>query len=497
MKTPSVQQARSRLESNTIELRKRKRTEQQLRRRVQAPELDYVFDLSLLSIEPRLGEPNQNPIDLLKLLFGVLEIQPPEDQLQVCLSCIQSIIGNFTDEYALLHDADLRPLYVLSCRYLQAYLDCSNFPPEIVYEASMILCNLTHSFQGFCEVFIEQDGVEVLIRALDVCEVRALESLIVTIGNISSYGRDLAAQFIAKGFLKTILFRLQGCDRTQSWLKQTGWAVSILIRYIEIRADENFYDVIEIFSNLKDLDDQKSNDDILWGCVRLTSSDDDCLLAFSKSSLLAFVFRQLKQSSVKSDISVVRTAGNLVSGSSYVTQQMLDLGLAELLVSYLTFPNEKLAKEAMWAFSNIAIDSPQNAMRIFKHSIVPHAVRALWSKDGPLAKEASHLLINLAATLPSSSVERLHTEFKIFQIAGQRPEALDPDVLLNILLALRTFLTRVEPFQLSSILDSLDADGWTHTLELVQHHENQNIYGACAVILKEFFDAEDEAFQFS
>mmetsp|Transcript_29263 Transcript_29263/g.52329 ORF Transcript_29263/g.52329 Transcript_29263/m.52329 type:complete len:239 (-) Transcript_29263:1891-2607(-) len=164
MQTPSIQQARSRLESNTVELRKKKRIEQQLRRRVQVPETELVFDISLLSIEPRLVDSNQSPIELLQLLFGVLEIEPPTGQLHTCLACIQTIISSFTEEYASLHDAELRPLYELSSRRIKEYLDTSAYPAEIVHEALLLLSDLTASSTTFCYAYCELGGVEQLLR---------------------------------------------------------------------------------------------------------------------------------------------------------------------------------------------------------------------------------------------------------------------------------------------------------------------------------------------
>jgi len=502
MQTPSIQQARSRLESNTVELRKKKRIEQQLRRRVQVPETELVFDISLLSIEPRLVDSNQSPIELLQLLFGVLEIEPPTGQLHTCLACIQTIISSFTEEYASLHDAELRPLYELSSRRIKEYLDTSAYPAEIVHEALLLLSDLTASSTTFCYAYCELGGVEPLLNAYSCCGPIQLESFVLAIGNIASCDKDLGQLFLERNVSKILLSLLHTLDKNQKWQKQLPWTMSMLVRHVDIKPDDLFFDALQIFDKLKDLEDPVPDEDILWGSFVLTRKNDDCIVEFAKTSLLSFALAKLKQSSVKTSVSVLKVIGNLLSGSSpgsiQVSQRLIDLGVIELLAQYLAIPNDILSKEALWSLSNIAADNTQNAVRMFKPSIVPHAARGLWSQNTPLAIEASYLILNLAASLPCEVIERLHSEYNVFNLSDRRVESLDPKVLMNILLALRSFLHKVaQGDQLNSVLDGLEVGGWGAALEFVQRHENESIYAAAALILKEYFDAEVETFEFS
>jgi hypothetical protein len=429
---------------------------------------------------------------MLKLLVGVLENEPAVEQLQVSLECIYNVVYDLKE---CPHEVGL--LIESISKYLRQFLDFAKYPDTVVWEAMLIVCSFTNLSNSFIIDFVEQGGVPLLMDMLRRADPGMLESVIVSIGNISSLDRRFAGMFLEEGASSVLVSLLHSGSEHQIWHKQLSWTTGMMTQHYLKQLNTVFYETLQIFSKLKDFRDTEADIDILWGCMHLTSGEDEALAVFAKSDLMQFVLNKLKQSSVKTCPAVLKAIGNLLSGPTTVSQPLLDLGVAELLIQYLSLPCEPLVSEALFSLSNIATESAQCAMRVFKHSVVPHAVRGLWSKYKPLAKEACFYLLNLAQRLPVDTVERLQTEFNVFSLASHQLESLELEVLCNFLMALWTLLRRsAEGYQINALLNSLEVAGWPEALERVQLYDNEEVYSVSSVILKEFFDGE-ETFEFS
>jgi hypothetical protein len=429
---------------------------------------------------------------MLKLLVGVLENEPAVEQLQVSLECIYSVVHDLKE---CPHEVGL--LIESISKYLRQFLDFAKYPDTVVWEAMLIVCCFTNLSDSFIIDFVEQGGVPLLMDLLRKAGPGMLESVIVTIGNISNFDQRFAGMFLEEGATNVFVSLLQSGEDHQIWHRQLSWTAGVMAHHYLKQLNTVFYETLQIFSKLKDFRDPEADIDILWGCTYLTSGEDETLAVFAKSDLLHFVLNKLKQSSVKTCPAVLKVIAHLLSGSTTVSQPLLDLGVAELLIQYLSLPCEPLVSEALFSLSNIATESAQCAMRVFKHSVVPHAVRGLWSKYKPLAREACFYLLILARNLPIDTVERLQTEFNVFSLVSHQLESLELEVLCNFLMALWVLLQRsAEGYHINAILNSLEVTGWPEALERVQLYENEEVYSVASVILKEFFDGE-ETFEFS
>jgi hypothetical protein len=495
MQSPSLTQARQRIEACTAELRKQKRTELQLKRRLQTSHTDFAFASNLEVLEPRLLTP-QTPEVLLELLLGVLKNYPQE--AQVTLASIQRVTATFSDDFARQHDNELQPLYTLSARLLEEYLDSDRHPPAVVKEALLALSELAPISSDFISAFEATAAVSRLIQLVPICEQTLLEPLMVSIGNLSS-DKTIAAEFRRGGVLKAFDSILKTVDRTQAWQKQCAWTTSKIIQGSIRQPDAVYYESLQIFSKLKELEDPQADTDILWGCCALTSGDEATIEEFMRSELFPFAFNKLRLWSIKANsVAVLGVFSNLLSGDTSVTRQLLAFGAADLIAQYLTLEDDYLVKEALLGLSNIAIDSPASAMKLLTSAIVPHAVRSVGSRHPPLASEACYFLYAMAKTLPTCLTERLHSEFNAFDISSRGLSHLEPAALHNLLMALQALLrVACQSSQLEAVVSSLEVSGWMPALEFLHDSANEQVSSVASDILKDFFDCDTQTFHFS
>lgn len=80
---------------------------------------------------------------------------------------------------------------------------------------------------------------------------------------------------------------------------------------------------------------------------------------------------------------VLRTVGNIITGSDEQTQMMIDAGIVPNLLWLLDYPNKKVNKEVCWTISNISAGSEDQIQAIIDAALVPRLLRLLkTSKPG-------------------------------------------------------------------------------------------------------------------
>lgn len=77
-----------------------------------------------------------------------------------------------------------------------------------------------------------------------------------------------------------------------------------------------------------------------------------------------------KKAEEKTHIYSLKLLGNMTLGTDVQVQRLIDIGLLDILYSYLNTSNLKLLKETIWGISNIAAGTLSQINRIYESKIL-------------------------------------------------------------------------------------------------------------------------------
>eukprot|EP00457_Paulinella_chromatophora_P008161 gb/GEZN01008190.1/.p1 GENE.gb/GEZN01008190.1/~~gb/GEZN01008190.1/.p1 ORF type:complete len:283 (-),score=58.27 gb/GEZN01008190.1/:153-1001(-) len=196
---------------------------------------------------------------------------------------------------------------------------------------------------------------------------------------------------------------------------------------------------------------------------------------------------------------VLRTVGNIVTGSDRQTQEMLDKGVLGMLIPLLVNHKRAIRKEACWTLSNITAGSAEQIQRCIAESVLPPLITVLRGDEFNVQKEACWALSNI-----TNNGKREHILYMVKQ--GLLPSLCnilpcsDSKIVMVALEGIENTLKIGQQEADSSGSDNLFCDiieecGGVDKLEKLQHHDNDEVYEKAASILSNFFrgdEGEDE-----
>lgn len=201
----------------------------------------------------------------------------------------------------------------------------------------------------------------------------------------------------------------------------------------------------------------------------------------------------LRTASPKVQTPVLRTVGNIVTGSDEQTQCMIDAGALGAVMGLLSHAKKTIRKEAAWTISNITAGNQSQIAQVIQAGAVRPLVQRLENDEFDVKKEAAWSLSNACSGGSPAHIAAMVQQGVIKALAGLFTSHEPRTVMValdGIEAILRAGANNTDDDNVYA--DELEECQGLDALENLQNHDSTEIYEKAASILSAFYLDEEE-----
>ncbi|EPY81643.1 hypothetical protein CB1_000724003, partial [Camelus ferus] len=230
--------------------------------------------------------------------------------------------------------------------------------------------------------------------------------------------------------------------------------------------------------------------DTVWALSYLTDGGNEQIQMVIDSGVVPFLVPLLSHQEVKVQTAALRAVGNIVTGTDEQTQVVLNCDVLSHFPNLLSHPKEKINKEAVWFLSNITAGNQQQVQAVIDAGLIPMIIHQLAKGDFGTQKEAAWAISNLTISGRKDQVEYLVQQNVIPPFCNLL-SVKDSQVVQVVLDGLKNILIMAGD-EASTVAEIIEECGGLEKIEVLQQHENEDIYKLAFEIIDQYFSGDDE-----
>ncbi|XKL66606.1 hypothetical protein PGB90_010026 [Kerria lacca] len=454
----------------TVELRKNKRDETLQKRR------------NVPTVEPGDEEEFDKSFALADLEQLVEEAHSPQAEVQ--LFAVQSA------RKILSSDRNPPIDILIKNGILPVLVQClqNHENPTLQFEAAWALTNIASGTTEQTHAVVNAKAVPFFVQLLVSPHQNVCEQAVWALGNIIGDGPDLRDYVISLGVVPRLLTFLRP-EIPITFLRNVTWVIVNLCRNKEPPPPkQTIAEILPALGVLIHHNDSSILVDTVWALSYLTDGGNEQIQMVIDSGLVAKLVPLLSHKEVKVQTAAVRAVGNIVTGSDEQTQIVLNCGALSHFPGLLTHAREKICKEAVWFLSNVTAGNQQQVQAVIDAGLLPAIILNLAKGEFQTQKEAAWAVSNLTISGNKEQVMKLIDEGVIPPLCNLL-SCKDSQVLQIVLDGLSNMLKSAGP-QVEQIANLIEECGGVDKIELLQNHENIDIYKLAYEIIEQYFSEE-------
>uniref|UniRef100_A0A8D8TQB8 Importin subunit alpha n=1 Tax=Cacopsylla melanoneura TaxID=428564 RepID=A0A8D8TQB8_9HEMI len=471
-KGKDVDEMRRRRNEVTVELRKNKR-EETLQKRRNVPLADSTD-------EDDLEKMAQVNLDM--LVVEAARKDNPELQLLAVQSARKLLSSDKNPPIEALIHSGILPVLV-EC------LERSD-RPNLQFEAAWALTNIASGTSAQTQEVVAAGAVPLFLRLLMSPHSNVCEQAVWALGNIIGDGPQLRDYVINMGVVPPLLSFIKP-DIPISFLRNVTWVIVNLCRNKDPPPSiSTIVDLLPALNILIHHHDTSILVDTVWALSYLTDGGNDQIQLVIDSGVVPSLIPLLSHKEVKVQTASLRAVGNIVTGTDEQTQVILNCDALSHFPALLTHPKEKICKEAVWFLSNITAGNQAQVQAVIDAGLLPKIIANLQKGEFQTQKEAAWAISNLTISGNRDQVARLVQEGVIPPFCDLL-SCKDAQVIQVVLDGINNMLKMAEA-QVETLANMIEECGGLDKIEMLQNHENVEIYKLAYDIIERYFSEGDE-----
>jgi hypothetical protein len=240
--------------------------------------------------------------------------------------------------------------------------------------------------------------------------------------------------------------------------------------------------------------------DLLWVLAFNTDSEEEICERVLELGLAGFAIQALRLNEDNLVMPTTRILGNIAAGNNLLTQQVLELGLLDVLLPLTQHRDYTIRKEIQWILSNITAGTSEQRTLFLAHPISQEALIGFKDPSEAVRLETSWVYYNL--TTAGTPTHLLRTfDLGILLLFRDRFHD-DPRLIRNLLLIIYKLLEAGYHMSQSTgnshnpVVEQLAASGCYEEMEKFMHTDGGPNSEIVLHILDVYFSVDDQESRF-
>ena len=372
--------------------------------------------------------------------------------------------------------------------------------PATQLEACWCLTNIASGSPEQTQSVVDSGAVPIFVQLMSSPDASLKEQAVWALANIAGDRSEYRDGCISVGSVEGLSLIVEESLRSKStqMTRLGAWGLSNLCRG---RPSPDFAKLSPCLASLGRAITLSNDSEVLadtaWAVSYLTdTSDSDQISTVLVHVDLTRLVSLLAHPSTAVHTPVLRVVGNLVSGQSEVTHQVVRAGALNQLKSLIVSNKKSVRKEALWALSNVCADSQSQS--VIDSGAMQRICDLLRDgrNDGDIRKEAAWTVCNASTVGNRQQVRSLVTDsrFRFFEILTNYLESShDTKSIKTTLEAIHAILAHGDDDDLLNPYTAiLEECGGLSVIEDLQQDESEDVYHAAVGILERFYNCDEE-----
>ncbi|KAJ6655261.1 hypothetical protein lerEdw1_005605, partial [Lerista edwardsae] len=237
--------------------------------------------------------------------------------------------------------------------------------------------------------------------------------------------------------------------------------------------------------------------DACWALSYLSDGPNDKIQAVIDSGVCRRLVELLMHNDYKVVSPALRAVGNIVTGDDIQTQVILNCSALPCLLHLLSSPKESIRKEACWTVSNITAGNRAQIQAVIDANIFPVLIEILQKAEFRTIKEAAWAITNATSGGTPEQISYL------VALGCTKPlcdllTVMDSKIVQVALNGLENILRHGEQeskqngIGVNPYCARIEEAYGLDKIEILQSHENQEIYQKAFDLIEHYFGVEEE-----
>lgn len=204
----------------------------------------------------------------------------------------------------------------------------------------------------------------------------------------------------------------------------------------------------------------------------------------------------LNHHQISVQVPALRCIGNVVTGDDKQTQAVIACNPLPFLLGLMSHRKKGIKKEACWTISNITAGSSEQIQKVLDANLIHPLVKLLREAEFDIQKEAAWAISNATSGGNPKQI-RFLASCGVISALCNLFSCSDPKIIMVALEGVENILKvgKADAAKTSSVnayCDMVEEAGGLDALENLQRHDNEEIYSKSLLILRDYFESDEE-----
>ena len=372
------------------------------------------------------------------------------------------------------------------------FLLLNNSYPEFQYEALLCLNGLINCVEEYSNFIVSKGGLNIIIKLFDSDIIEIQENSISLAGNLMIQNPEIISQFISlKGFQK--LTNILSNSQNSSIITQTLITISNCIKFGSFDINYNIVKPLikplaRTFLFIKNND--KFISEATWLLGSLSEKYYQIKEEILQSGIIPIIISLINKNSSKYVIlSSLRIIGNIITGNANQTQEILNLGILNILKETLFHDKSSIRKETAWILSNICSGTQKQIEMIIDNGFFELFIKCIKNDSLEVKNEIIWAITNLTIVNNFDYLNKIVDLGIVEIICSFLKEKTQNNIIVISLEALGNLLAYGKKNSVNEVNEIVKRiENGENDLKQLQFHSIGMIYEKALFILEKYFD---------